>query len=351
MIKPWLTHLSILSFIVGAVAKGGGSIDDVRALTPKLHGDNAQMVSGLACTRGSQSRNGFPDHLVCHHFRPVRGHSSTTLLRPAWPLHTRSLHSPFHRRRYIVSSYLLSAILRRTSRAESNVSLTLLHNLGLIVNFLWNIAFAFEPAVCLWLIHLRGKLTTTTEGKSVNPWVSQLWKRIVDWLLVALTFIISIVLIAILAILWTQLDQGRRNSGQTMDLHHVLGITTTALGPVLTVDIILSFICLKVSQRRVQFADPVTTRLVVVVLPFVTIGLIEFLVNTILPYTYALRKEADFNLFNLLIAIIDGVCRVGIIGGLLSTMTIPNAFCVPGTTTSALALPVGEDAGYMLHKS
>lgn len=334
MIKPWLTHLSILSFIVGAVAKGGGSIDDGWHVPGAVKAVMAFQIIWSVIIFGL-----FVVILRRLCFVPPGRYTRAPYILLSIVAGTLSL------------SYLLSAILRRTSRAESNVSLTLLHNLGLIVNFLWNIAFAFEPAVCLWLIHLRGKLTTTTEGKSVNPWVSQLWKRIVDWLLVALTFIISIVLIAILAILWTQLDQGRRNSGQTMDLHHVLGITTTALGPVLTVDIILSFICLKVSQRRVQFADPVTTRLVVVVLPFVTIGLIEFLVNTILPYTYALRKEADFNLFNLLIAIIDGVCRVGIIGGLLSTMTIPNAFCVPGTTTSALALPVGEDAGYMLHKS
>ncbi|CCA76128.1 hypothetical protein PIIN_10128 [Serendipita indica DSM 11827] len=250
-------------------------------------------------------------------------------------------------------SYLLSAILFRMSTGESNAPFPVIRRLGSFNSFLSNVDIAFEPAVSLWLVHLRGRLTNTAEAKSVNPWVSQHWKRIVDWSLVAITFTIGISTIAISENAWALYEAHRLDSNQLIDrllVNRNLNLTVIALGLFLAIDIAISFISLKISQKRVHFIDPLTTRLLRVVLPFVVIGFIQSLVITILPNVHTLY-ETEFNVFNLVITIIDGICRIVIIGGLLSTMVIPNVLWIPGATTSAVPLPVSGDTGYMSYKS
>lgn len=107
------------------------------------------------------------------------------------------------------------------------------------------------------------------------------------------------------------------------------GFTIVGFSSLLMIDVAISFITLKVLQKGMKFIDPISSRLLVAVLPFVLINLIASLVIALYPERHSLYHYSLFTL-NLANVIINGVCRVGIIWGLLSTMTIPNVLWTPG---------------------
>ena len=55
-------------------------------------------------------------------------------------------------------------------------------------SLLWNIAIAFLPGVVLYLLHQRGDVLRAIRGNTTSPLASQVWKRIVDWILVVIAF-------------------------------------------------------------------------------------------------------------------------------------------------------------------
>ncbi|CAG7847275.1 SubName: Full=Uncharacterized protein {ECO:0000313/EMBL:CCA69422.1} [Serendipita indica DSM 11827] len=229
-------------------------------------------------------------------------------------------------------AYLLWAIYTRISTGGSSVPDTALHGLGAFLNSLLTIDNAFRPAVCLWLVHLRSNLARTTQGKTTKPWISQFWKRIVDWSLVTILFLIGISLMAVIANEWALIDSHQLNSDgyrAYFSVRRGLYFTSVAFGVLLAIDIMVSFITLKVSQKRMNFIDPISTRLLVAVFPFVFLDFLEYLVFAIYPETHTVYGY-DINAFNLADTIISGVCRAGIIWGLLSTMTISNVLWTPG---------------------
>ncbi|CCA76121.1 hypothetical protein PIIN_10121 [Serendipita indica DSM 11827] len=209
------------------------------------------------------------------------------------------------------------------------------------------IDLVFEPAVCLWLIHLRGRVTTTIEGKSAKPWISHYWKRIVDWSLVATIFILSISKTAIITNAWMGFETHRIDYSQFT--HYLLvdrrlNLAVIAFSLLLSIDSAISLIALKVTQRRAYFIDAITTRLVVAVLPFVVLRFIESLIFTIYPTTYRI-PYIDPSVRILVTTILGGIFSIGVISGLASTMIIPHVLWAPGATTSTTALPVGHKDG------
>lgn len=343
MINPRLTFFSILPFVVGSMAKGrggggsgGGSIDDNWGAPGVVKADMAFRIIWFIvslCLFGAMLRR---LRLV-----PSGRYTRAPYILLSIVTGTTSI------------GYLLSAILLR---GASGMSSSLMHNLDAVTSVLWNINSAFQPAVCLWLVHLRGRLTGATQAKSAKPWVSHFWKRIVDWSLVAITFILGISTMAIVANGWTLYDGRQISDGQLFEIIAVsrqLNYAVFTFGLLLSVDIMVSLIALRMSQKRVSFTDPLTTRLLVAVLPFVILGFIQSLAALIYQET-TLKYAIDVNVYyvyNLVITIIGGVLTMGIIWGLLSTMTMPNVLWVAGAAPSSLALPVGENAGYMPQQS
>ncbi|CCA76120.1 hypothetical protein PIIN_10120 [Serendipita indica DSM 11827] len=245
-------------------------------------------------------------------------------------------------------SHLVSGVLFVATRVEHGLQFNVMHGLSAFGICLAHIDLAFGPAVCLWLIHLRGSLAPTVEAKPLHLWVSQSWKRILDWLLVAVTFILAISMTVIINIVWMEYGAGHLRGDQVthfLIVNRNLNFAVVAFGLLLSIDIAVSLISLKVTQRRVHFIDPLTTRLVVAVLPFVVLRFIESLVLTIYPESYAMRYT-DYDVLILLTIILGGLCTVGFIGGVASTMTIPNVLWVSGANGSTSALPIVQGARY-----
>ncbi|CCA73928.1 hypothetical protein PIIN_07881 [Serendipita indica DSM 11827] len=245
----------------------------------------------------------------------------------------------------IALAYLLSAIYTRINDGGGSISTYYdgpdrgLHGLNAFNWFVVNIDTAFRPAVCLWLVHLRGNLARKVQN-APQPWVSQFWKRILDWSLVAITYLLETWSMGVTAHAYAQDDSGQMNSDRFwayIDMNRGLRFTILTFILLLAIDIIVSFIALKVVQKRMNFIDPITTRLLVAVLPFVAIYFIQSLVVTVYPEGRSMTLEEFYGL-ELAGVILSGLCRVGIICGLLSTMTIPDAVWAPGQ-----AIPNKED--------
>ncbi|CCA69423.1 hypothetical protein PIIN_03323 [Serendipita indica DSM 11827] len=319
--KLWLSFVSLLSLVVGSMAKGrggrggGGSIDD-----------NWDVPGAVKATMAFQ--------IIFFIF--ILSEFITIIRRMRFVPPGRYTRAPYILLAVVAGplafAYLLWAIYTRISTGGSSVPYTALHGLSSFTSFLLTIDIAFRPAVCLWLVHLRSNLARTTQGKATKPWISQFWKRIVDWSLVTILFLIGISLIAVTANGWALSDAGQLSTAGMrayLSVRRGLGFTIVAFSLLLSIDITISFITLKVSQKGMNFIDPVSTRLLVAVLPFVLIDLLETLVVTIYPETH-MPYEYNVLALNLADVIINGVCRVGIIWGLLSTMTIPNVLWTPG---------------------
>ncbi|CAG7847276.1 SubName: Full=Uncharacterized protein {ECO:0000313/EMBL:CCA69423.1} [Serendipita indica DSM 11827] len=163
-------------------------------------------------------------------------------------------------------AYLLAAVYTRISTNRvttlsgiSSVPYTDLHGLSSSDSFVFAVDPAFRLAVCLWLVHLRGNVARMAQGKIHKPWVSQFWKRIIDWSLVAILFLLAISTMAILANAWA-LDDANRLGFAGYRTHLIVrrgfGFTIVGFSSLLMIDVAISFITLKVLQKGMKFIDP-----------------------------------------------------------------------------------------------
>jgi hypothetical protein len=99
-------------------------------------------------------------------------------------------------------------------------------------NFFYEINLSFLPAIPLYLLHLRGSVLSTEQGKTFNPLMSQLWKRILDWVLVGVTYILLLsefcLLVHDTTILFNDLDYVAWSSRQQTRLtfYHIVEAVT-----------------------------------------------------------------------------------------------------------------------------
>ena len=115
---------------------------------------------------------------------------------------------------------------------------------------------AFQPAVILWLIHQRGALLGASKGNGISPFTSQIWKQVLDWVLVAVTFILYIASAANRASFFTDVGNGKiRNIQQFLSVDHGLAHTLVALSIVLAIDVAISSIALLMQGKRAQWND------------------------------------------------------------------------------------------------
>jgi hypothetical protein len=87
--------------------------------------------------------------------------------------------------------YLVAAIF---TRVQGDMSFLSAVNFAAFVNFLWATILAFFPAIPLYIIYVRGDIHQAAQGTTnpFNPIMSQMWKRILDWALVGLVYILKI---------------------------------------------------------------------------------------------------------------------------------------------------------------
>jgi len=82
--------------------------------------------------------------------------------------------------------YLLAAIV---TRAADNLSASDANSLNFAAEFFFNTNAAFKPAMVLYLIHVRGDVLRAIKGNTTSPLSTQIWKRILDWVLTGLAFV------------------------------------------------------------------------------------------------------------------------------------------------------------------
>jgi hypothetical protein len=123
--------------------------------------------------------------------------------------------------------------------------------------FFLSIEVGFRPAAVLLWVHQKGKLIRSAQGKTTNPIVSQFWKRILDWALVAVGCLVYLTDFAIN----THLANMENLTFATYENYRKallgFGHMITVMVILLAIDVFVSLIMLYVSNSRAKFSDPV----------------------------------------------------------------------------------------------
>jgi hypothetical protein len=89
--------------------------------------------------------------------------------------------------------YIFLAIYTRWySDVLMRSTLRILDALEAVYLFFYYTSTTFLPAVCLQLMHVRGSILRASQGTTFNPLMSRKWKKLFDWALIVLLYILSI---------------------------------------------------------------------------------------------------------------------------------------------------------------
>lgn len=157
---------------------------------------------------------------------------------------------------FAVTFYLMFAIITRIEITDFTIG----SQVSTALAFLDAVQAAFLPAVILYLIHLRGGVLRVVKGNTASPLASKIWKRILDWILVILTFVFLLARMGIIATLYAGVDNMTLTVHQTLQLVDTsisLGHTWIAFAMLLYGDIVVSLIVHFIQSRRAQASDPV----------------------------------------------------------------------------------------------
>ncbi|KAG8828868.1 hypothetical protein FRC19_000256 [Serendipita sp. 401] len=186
----------------------------------------------------------------------------------------------------------------------------------------------FVYAVLLWLTHIRGQAFGGSRPGSSSTIVARTWKRVVDWVLVAVTFIYIVALNAYSTT--KNLSHIRRiynndySSAEHDDYEEFVKISqklqhvSTALSLLLAIDVVASLFVLWFAQRRAKFTDSVVTRLLITSAPFVPPLTAMWLFYDI----WVAKGIQSILKANLAYVIIEGVCQIGIFASVVSTIDL-----------------------------
>ncbi|KAG8825421.1 hypothetical protein FRC17_008661 [Serendipita sp. 399] len=211
-----------------------------------------------------------------------------------------------------------------------------------VIRYFFNIDISFRPLVLLWLCHLRGILptaataaaasgsssstATTTEEKNAtkkkDSFVASMRKQFFDNAFVTILFIVSDGHAA-----YTTWVNGAAYGGKLSqpEEQHARGILKSvnrvviALVVLLAINVLVSLIALKMSQKHAKVADPVVNRLLLISLPFV---LLEALETPIAEIFMATQDDYDALGFSLALIVLEGFSRFMILVGVISTMNV-----------------------------
>ncbi|KAG8822406.1 hypothetical protein FRC17_009566 [Serendipita sp. 399] len=211
-----------------------------------------------------------------------------------------------------------------------------------VIRYFFNIDISFRPFILLWLCHLRGILPTTATAAAAAPgssssattteekhatkkkdsFVASMRKQIFDNVFVTVVFIVSDGFAA-----YTTWVNGAAYDGKLTqpEEQHARGILKSinrvviALVVLLTINVLVSLIALKVSQKRAKVVDPVVNRLLLISLPFVLLDALETPVAEIFMAT---QDDYDALGFSLALIVLEGFSRLMVLVGVISTMNV-----------------------------
>ncbi|KIM34029.1 hypothetical protein M408DRAFT_18990 [Serendipita vermifera MAFF 305830] len=154
--------------------------------------------------------------------------------------------------------YLLYGILLRL-RDDILDSLTS-NQINAAINGLWTMVVAFQPAAVLLLLQQRGSVLQASRGNTISVFSSLLWKRIVDWVLVVITFIMYIAYVGNYAAYLAGVESGSYSTSKYyayLAASKGLSYTGTAFVLLMFLDVIITSIVLFIQSKRAQWTDPV----------------------------------------------------------------------------------------------
>jgi len=141
---------------------------------------------------------------------------------------------------------VLYAVYLRTSTILDRPTLISIYTAG---TFFVYLDTAFIPAVVLYLVHQRGDILRAVRGNTTAPLATHLWKRILDWALTGLTFVMAIAAMGVYSDYLNSL---------VLALHRTyldLGHAAVAFATLLCIDVFISVIVQFVQGKDTQPAD------------------------------------------------------------------------------------------------
>ncbi|KAG8857524.1 hypothetical protein FRB91_011267 [Serendipita sp. 411] len=223
--------------------------------------------------------------------------------------------------------YLVGAIRTRLgTEIDFIINYPLRYRYTSAISFLFDIDLSFRPIVLLWLCHLRGVLSTI--GSDIkgnkNSFVASTWKKVVDWSLFVILFAISFAYSSMITVFNNASYNHTLSMVQAINLNDAIKRiirAREAFTVILAINIVVSLVCLKVAQQRARIADKVITRLLVISVPFVIVEAAETIGAEIFSST---QYPYNRNKFALALNIIEGICRVMILAGIIATMKVAS---------------------------
>ena len=124
------------------------------------------------------------------------------------------------------------------------------------IRVLYAFALAFQPGVVLYLAHQRGALLRAS--REITPFPSQIWKKIADWVLVAITFLISIASVLNSAFYYNARYNGSlQTSEDYVQANRGLSHAIVAISILLAINVVVSVIVLFVQGKQARWNDQV----------------------------------------------------------------------------------------------
>ncbi|PVF92952.1 hypothetical protein CPB86DRAFT_829661 [Serendipita vermifera] len=185
-------------------------------------------------------------------------------------------------------------------------------DLSVFLGFLMETDMALAPAAVLYLIHVRGIILERSQTKdSFRPAMSHLWKMIFDWSVTGVTYIVWMTFLG-----YTSHILRRPPRSQYLKIRQRLLDAACGLNVALYCIVVLSLVFMVIQIKTRKLSDRVITRLVFTI-PFFLILMVDRLAFIIMP---RVRTQWDADRWNLSIAVIQGVARIGIAVDFLWTM-------------------------------
>ncbi|PVF97998.1 hypothetical protein CPB86DRAFT_797726 [Serendipita vermifera] len=215
--------------------------------------------------------------------------------------------------------YAIGAAHTRASGAVPKITA---YNLYAATTFFMYVDVAFRPAAVLWYLHVRGAILCDSTGKLLEPVTSHKRKRIFDWASVGLTFIVLLVLLALVTHTGIAYELRHISIGQyNTNLRAAKGIQHAAT--VLTLfsyaNVVASVSILYAQIKAIKGKDLAISRILKIAIPFfVTLIFFEFFVEVY-------SAVPNYNALGIIYqaVIVRGICQIGITAALLWTNAVP----------------------------
>jgi hypothetical protein len=259
--------VSLLLFVASAMAKGrsGGSrgsgdgidIDDVRLLIRMPKSPTNEVIKNWDAP--GETKAAFAFEIIWFIGSLIQ---LTAILKNLKGIPSMAARGPYILLAvvtfFLVLYYLLTAILTRDDGLAYSDGNALLS----AANFFGDTDGTFRPVVVLYLLHVRGDVLRALKGNMTSPLSTQTWKRILDWALTALAWVMFTASVGVSA---TQLAEFANGDYDNLEqLYQAsLGLSQTGLAFLILLIIILvvSVIVQFLQGKGIPTADLVRKRL------------------------------------------------------------------------------------------